>query len=146
MNNQAGRPVGVLLVEDDEGDVILTREAFEYYRIPHSLHVVSDGDEALQFVRRQGRFAGEARPDLVLLDLNLPRRGGLEVLAELKADLELRVIPVVVLTTSRADEDIVSSYARHANAYVSKPVEAAGFMRVIRQIDNFFAQVAELPR
>jgi CheY-like chemotaxis protein len=146
MTDRDGRPVDILLVDDDEGDVLITREAFEYYRIPHSLHVVGDGDEALAFVRRLGRFAGVPRPDLVLLDLNLPRRGGLEVLAELKSDLRLRVIPVVVLSTSRADEDIASSYSLYANAYVSKPVDAGNFMSVIQQIDNFFAGVAQLPR
>jgi CheY-like chemotaxis protein len=136
----------ILLVEDDDGDVLITREAFEHYQIPGILHVVNDGDRALQFIRRTGEYARAPRPALILLDLNLPRRGGLEVLAELKADPELRVIPVVVLTTSQADEDILRSYALHANAYVSKPVEAESFMSVIAQIDDFFSSVAELPR
>lgn len=140
------RVVDILLVEDDEGDVIITREAFQHHRIPNALHVVSDGDRALQFMRQKGEYAAAPRPDLVLLDLNLPRRNGHEVLAELKADPELKVIPVVVLTTSRADEDILRSYSLHANAYVSKPVEADDFMNVVRQIDDFFASVAELPR
>ncbi len=138
--------VDILLVEDDEGDVIIIREAFQHYRIRNALHVVSDGDEALRFVRRKGEYAAAPRPDLVLLDLNLPRRNGHEVLAELKADPELKVIPVVVLTTSKADEDILRSYSLHANAYVSKPVEADDFMSAVRQIDDFFASVAELPR
>jgi CheY-like chemotaxis protein len=140
------RAAQILLVEDDEGDVIITREAFEYYHIQNALHVVSDGDAALQFVQRRGDYTQAPRPDLVLLDLNLPGRHGLEVLAELKADPELRVIPVVVLTTSQAEEDISRSYSLHANAYVSKPVEAANFMNVIWQIDQFFGSTAELPR
>jgi CheY-like chemotaxis protein len=140
------RAAQILLVEDDEGDVIITREAFEHYQIHNSLHVVSDGDKALQFVQRRGEYTQAPRPDLVLLDLNLPGRHGLEVLAELKSDPELRVIPVVVLTTSQADEDISRSYSLHANAYVSKPVEAANFMNVIWQIDQFFGSTAELPR
>jgi CheY-like chemotaxis protein len=147
MADSLDRPAAqILLVEDDEGDVIITREAFEYYRIRNALHVVSDGDKALAFVQRRGEYAQAPRPDLVLLDLNLPGRHGLEVLAELKSDPELRVIPVVVLTTSQADEDISRSYSLHANAYVSKPVEADNFMNVIWQIDHFFGSTAELPR
>jgi CheY-like chemotaxis protein len=137
--------VDVLLVEDDAGDVLMTREAFEHYKIRNELHVVTDGEQALQFVRRQGEFAGAPRPGLIMLDLNLPRRDGLEVLAELKADPELRVIPVVILTTSQAEEDIVRSYALHANAYVTKPVDFERFIEVIRQIDNFFITVVKLP-
>jgi CheY-like chemotaxis protein len=138
--------VDVLLVEDDAGDVLMTREAFEHYKIRNELHVVTDGEQALQFVRRQGEFAGAPRPGLIMLDLNLPRRDGLEVLAELKADPELRVIPVVILTTSQAEEDIVRSYALHANAYVTKPVDFERFIEVVRQIDNFFITVVKLPR
>jgi CheY-like chemotaxis protein len=141
-----GRVVEILLVEDDEGDVLITQEAFQHYKIRNALHVVNDGDRALQFVRRKGEYAQAPRPDLVLLDLNLPRRNGHEVLAELKSDPDLRVIPVVVLTTSQADEDILRSYSLHANAYVSKPVEADNFMSVVRHIDDFFGSVAELPR
>ncbi len=139
------RTAEILLVEDDEGDVLITREAFEYHKIPGALHVVGDGDQALQFVHRQGGYQRAPRPDLVLLDLNLPRRNGLEVLAALKADPDLRVIPVVVLTTSQAQEDVARSYALHANAYVSKPVEADAFMRAISKIDDFFGAVAERP-
>jgi CheY-like chemotaxis protein len=138
--------VDILLVEDDEGDVLMTREAFEHYRIRNTLHVVSDGEQALEFVRRAGDFADAPVPGLIMLDLNLPRRGGLEVLGELKSDPELRVIPVVILTTSQAEEDIVRSYSLHANAYVTKPVDFERFMDVIRQIDNFFITVVELPR
>jgi CheY-like chemotaxis protein len=137
--------VDVLLVEDDPGDVLMTREAFEHHKIRNELHVVTDGEQALQFLRRAGAYADVPRPGLILLDLNLPRRDGLEVLAELKADPGLRVIPVVVLTTSQAEEDIVRSYTLHANAYVSKPVDFERFMDVIRQIDNFFVTVVKLP-
>jgi CheY-like chemotaxis protein len=137
--------VDVLLVEDDAGDVLMTREAFEHYKIRNTLHVVTDGEQAIQFVRREGEFAGAPRPGLIMLDLNLPRRDGLEVLAEIKADPELRVIPVVILTTSQAEEDIVRSYALHANAYVTKPVDFERFIEVIRQIDNFFITVVKLP-
>ena len=138
--------VDVLLVEDDPGDVLMTREAFEQHKIRNQLHVVNDGEQAMQFLHRTGDYASAPRPGLILLDLNLPRRDGLEVLAELKEDPRLRVIPVVILTTSQADEDILRSYALHANAYVSKPVDFERFMDVIRQIDNFFVTVVELPR
>ena len=137
--------VDVLLVEDDAGDVLMTREAFEHYKIRNTLHVVTDGEQAIQFVRRKGEFASAPRPGLIMLDLNLPRRDGLEVLAEIKADPELRLIPVVILTTSQAEEDIVRSYALHANAYVTKPVDFERFIEVIRQIDNFFITVVKLP-
>jgi CheY-like chemotaxis protein len=137
--------VDVLLVEDDDGDVLMTREAFEHHKIRNKLHVVRDGEEALQFLHREGPYTDAPRPGLILLDLNLPRRDGREVLAELKADRELRVIPVVVLTTSEAEEDIVRSYSLHANAYVSKPVDFDRFIDVIRQIDDFFVTVVKLP-
>jgi CheY-like chemotaxis protein len=137
--------IDVLLVEDDEGDVLMTREAFEYYKIRNQLHVVSDGDQALQFLRQAGPYADAPRPGLILLDVNLPRRSGLEVLAELKQDPDLLVIPVVMLTTSRADEDILRSYALHANAYISKPVDFEHFIEAIRQIDDFFLTLVCLP-
>jgi len=137
--------VDVLLVEDDPGDVLMTREAFGQHKIRNELHVVTDGEQALQFLRRTGDYADAPRPGLILLDLNLPRRDGLEVLAELKADPVLKVIPVVILTTSQAEQDILRSYALHANAYVSKPVDFERFMDVIRQIDNFFVTVVKLP-
>jgi len=137
--------IDVLLVEDDEGDVLMTKEAFEYHKIRNRLHVVSDGDQALQFLRRTGPFAEAPRPGLILLDVNLPRRSGLEVLAELKRDPELLVIPVVMLTTSRAEEDILRSYSLHANAFVTKPVDFEHFIDAIRQIDNFFLTLVCLP-
>ena len=138
--------VDVLLVEDDAGDILMTKEAFEHYKIRNHLHVVTDGEQALDFLHQTGAYAGAPRPGLILLDLNLPRRDGLEVLAELKQDPVLRVIPVVILTTSQAEEDILRSYSLHANAYISKPVDFERFMDVIRQIDNFFVTVVKLPR
>ena len=140
------RLVNVLLVEDDEGDVLMTREAFEFYQVRNPLHVVSDGEQALQFVRRTGAYADAPRPGLILLDVNLPRVSGLEVLAQLKQDPEFRPIPVVILTTSQAEEDILRSYRLHANAYVSKPVDFEQFMTAIRQIDDFFLKLVQLPR
>jgi CheY-like chemotaxis protein len=144
-DNTQLQAVDVLLVEDDEGDVLMTREAFEYYKIRNTLHVVQDGEKALQFVRQLGEYSGAPRPGLILMDLNLPRRDGLEVLAEIKEDPSLRLIPVVILTTSQAEEDILRSYALHANAYVSKPVDFERFIEVIRQIDSFFITVVRLP-
>jgi CheY-like chemotaxis protein len=138
--------VDVLLVEDDPGDVLMTREAFEHHKLRNKLHVVADGVEALQFLRREGDYADAPRPGLVLLDLNLPRMDGREVLAEIKSDESLRTIPVVVLTTSEAEEDILRSYDLHANAYVTKPVDFDRFIDVIRQIDDFFVTVVKLPR
>ncbi|WP_436497548.1 response regulator [Actinokineospora sp. HUAS TT18] len=137
--------VDVLLVEDDEGDVLMTREAFEHYKIHNKLHVVRDGEQALRFLRREGEFADAPRPDLILLDLNLPRFDGLQVLAEIKTDPRLRPIPVVVLTTSEAEEDILRSYQLHANAYVTKPVDFDRFIEVVRKIDEFFVTVVKLP-
>lgn len=142
---QPSRPINVLLVEDDEGDVVLTREAFDEY-LHNRLDVVGDGDAALAFLRRQPPYAEAPTPDLVLLDLNLPGRGGREVLAEIKSDDTLSHIPVVVLTTSAADEDVLGSYKAHANAYVTKPVELDGFIAAIRQIDHFFVSVVRLPQ
>jgi CheY-like chemotaxis protein len=137
--------VDVLLVEDDPGDVLMTREAFEHYQIRNNLHVVSDGEQAMNFLRRAGDYAEVPRPGLILLDLNLPRRNGLEVLAELKADDDLLSIPVVVLTTSQAQEDILRSYSLHANAYISKPVDFDKFIDVIKEIDKFFLTLVQLP-
>ncbi len=145
-DRRQGQAVDVLLVEDDPGDILMTREAFGHYKIRNELHVVTDGEQALQFLRRTGDYADAPRPGLILLDLNLPRRDGLEVLAELKADPVFKVIPVVILTTSQAEQDILRSYALHANAYVSKPVDFERFMDVIRQIDNFFVTVVQLAR
>jgi CheY-like chemotaxis protein len=138
--------VEVLLVEDDPGDVLLIREAFDDNEVANRLHVVADGVEALDFLRRRARYVDAPRPDLVLLDLNLPRKDGREVLAEVKEDADLRMIPVVVLTTSQAEEDVLRSYNLHANAYVTKPVDFDRFIGVVRQIDEFFVSVVQLPK
>ncbi|MCW2957778.1 MAG: two-component system response regulator [Solirubrobacterales bacterium] len=137
----APRPITVLLVEDDPGDVLLIREAFEDHKLNNTLLVANDGVEALDLLRDPDT----ERPDLVLLDLNLPRKDGREVLREIKDDDSLRSIPVVVLTTSDAEEDILRSYDLHANAYVTKPVDFERFIEVVRQIDDFFVSVVKLP-
>jgi CheY-like chemotaxis protein len=137
--------ISVLLVEDDPGDVLLIREAFADHKVGNVLSVVSDGVEALQFIRGEGEYAGSERPDLVLLDLNLPRKSGAEVLAEIKQDPQLATIPVIVLTTSQAEEDVLSSYKLHANAYVTKPVDFERFRDIVHQIDDFFIGIVKLP-
>lgn len=141
----SGIMIQILLVEDDPGDVLITREAFAENKVRNELSVVSDGEAAMAFLRREGGFADAPRPDLVLLDLNLPRKAGHEVLAEIKSDADLQRIPVVVLTTSDAEEDILRSYDLHANAYVTKPVDFDRFLNVVRQIDEFFVTVVKLP-
>jgi CheY-like chemotaxis protein len=144
-SREAGTAIDVLLVEDDPGDVLMTREAFEERHVADRLHVVSDGVLAMQFLRRTDDFAKVPRPGLILLDLNLPRRNGLEVLAELKADQNLHSIPVVVLTSSQSEQDILRSYSLHASAFVTKPLEFERFLDAIRQIDGFFLSLAKLP-
>ena len=139
------REIEVLLVEDDPGDVLMTREAFQDYKVHNQLHVVNDGEQAMAFLRQEGEYAGRPRPDLVLLDLNLPRMDGRQVLHAIKSDPELSSIPVVVLTTSEAEDDVLRSYSLHANAYVTKPVDFERFIDVVRQIDNFFVTVVRLP-
>jgi CheY-like chemotaxis protein len=141
----AGRPIEVLLIEDDPGDVLITREAFEHYKIRNTLRVASDGQEGLDYLYQRGSHKGASRPDLILLDLNLPKYDGHQLLERIKSDSDLCHIPVVVLTTSAAEEDILRSYRLHANAYVTKPVGFEQFMNVIRQIDEFFVQVVTLP-
>ena len=139
------RSIEILLVEDNPGDARLTIEAMRDAKVNNRIHVVEDGVEALAFLRREGRYSEAPRPDLVLLDLNLPRKDGREVLAEVKADPALRRIPVVVLTTSRAEEDVLRAYDLHANCYVTKPVDLEQFMKVIRFIDEFWVSVVTLP-
>lgn len=139
------KEIDVLLVEDDPGDVLMTREAFEENKVANRLAVVSDGESAMAYLRKEGTYADAPTPDLVLLDLNLPRMDGREVLAAMKGDRTLQSIPVVVLTTSEAEEDVLRSYALHANAYVTKPVDFQRFIDVVRQIDDFFVQVVRLP-
>jgi CheY-like chemotaxis protein len=145
-SSDAEREIEILLVEDDPGDVVMTREAFQDYKIHNQLHVVNDGAEAMAFLRQEGEFADRPRPDLVLLDLNLPRMDGREVLEAIKSDPELASIPVVVLTTSENEDDVLRSYSLHANAYVTKPVDFERFIEVVRQIDEFFVSVVRLPR
>jgi CheY-like chemotaxis protein len=140
------KPIEVLLVEDDPGDVLMTREAFQDFKVRNILAVVSDGEAAMAYLRQEGEYADVQRPDLVLLDLNLPRMDGREVLAAIKGDEQLATIPVVVLTTSEAEEDVLSSYTLHANAYVTKPVDFERFIEVVRRIDDFFVTVVRLPR
>ncbi|UDY22852.1 response regulator [Nocardioides sp. Kera G14] len=141
----AGAPIEVLLVEDDPGDELMTREAFEDNKIGNTLNVARDGEEALDFLYRRGEHTDAPRPDLVLLDLNLPKYDGREVLQVIKSDPELSSIPVVVLTTSSSEEDILRSYKLHANAYVTKPVDLEQFIAAVRQIDEFFVTVVRLP-
>jgi CheY-like chemotaxis protein len=138
-------PIEVLLVEDDPGDVLMTQEAFKDYKIANKLTVVTNGEDAIAYLRKQGRFAEVRTPDLVLLDLNLPRRNGREVLRDVKGDPELRRVPIVVLTTSDAEEDVLASYDLHANAYVRKPVDFERFVAAVRAIDEFFITVVRLP-
>ena len=139
------RPVEILLVEDNPGDVRLAEEALRDAKMSNNLNVVSDGVEALAYLRREGRHINAPRPDLVLLDLNLPKKDGREVLGEVKLDPDLRTIPVVVLTTSDADADVVRSYQLHANAYVRKPVDFDAFIEVVRSIEDFWFSVVKLP-
>lgn len=145
MNPQALRQAEILLVEDNPADVLMTRSAFEDFKITNTLHVVDDGVEALEFLRSQGAFAGSPRPDLIMLDLNLPRKNGREVLAEIKADPSLRHIPVVVLTTSRAEQDILEAYDLHANCYIVKPVGFVNFVEAIKSIKSYWFSLVTLP-
>jgi CheY-like chemotaxis protein len=142
----AGRAIDVLLVEDDPGDELITREAFEANKIKNTLHVAHDGEEGLDFLYKRGEHVGAPRPDLILLDLNLPKYDGRQLLEKVKSDPDLCHIPVVVLTTSSAEEDVLRSYKLHANAYVTKPVDVDQFMSVVKQIDEFFVQVVRLPQ
>jgi len=139
------QPIEILLVEDDPGDELMTREAFEDNKISNTLNVVRDGEEALDFLYRRGEHTAAPRPDLILLDLNLPKYDGRQVLQMIKSDEDLAHIPVVVLTTSSAEEDILRSYKLHANAYVTKPVDLDQFIAAVRQIDEFFLTVVRLP-
>jgi len=143
--NLNGRPVEILLVEDNPGDVRLTVEALREGKVRNRLNVAIDGVEALAYLRREGKYTAAARPDLILLDLNLPRKDGREVLAEIKADANLRTIPVVIHTTSQADEDILRSYNLHANCYVTKPVDLEQFITVVKSIEDFWLTIVALP-
>jgi two-component system, chemotaxis family, response regulator Rcp1 len=144
-HREACRPIEILMVEDNPGDVRLTVEALKEGKVRNNFHTVEDGVAALAFLRREGRYAEAARPDLILLDLNLPKMNGREVLAEIKKDPDLRRIPVVILTVSQAEQDIVKSYNLHANCYISKPVDLDQFLEVVKSIENFWLTVVMLP-
>lgn len=141
-----GHRIEILLVEDDPGDTLMIREALADNKVTNNLTCLTDGEQALEYLHGRGEYADAPRPDLILLDLNLPRKDGREVLADIKATDELRAIPVVILTTSQAEEDILRSYQLHANVYVVKPVDFEAFIRVVREIDNFFVSIVKLPR
>lgn len=145
MNVAPSRPIEILLVEDNPADVRLTQEVFKEGRVQNLLHVAWNGEEALEFLHRRGRFRDAPRPDLILLDLNLPRKGGREVLAEIKREPRLQCIPVIILTTSDADQDIVESYRQHANCYIVKPVNLDQFIAVVRSVEGFWLQIVKLP-
>lgn len=142
----AHKTVDVLLVEDSAADIDLVREAMEGGKLLINLNVVRDGEEAMDYLRRQGKFKNALRPDLILLDLNLPKKDGREVLREVKADTELSLIPVVILTTSSADEDILHSYQLHANAYIAKPVDFESFIKIVNQLTDFWLSLVVLPK
>lgn len=143
--NVIGKPIQILLVEDSPGDVRLTRETLKDAKVLNHLNVVGDGEEAMAFLRRDAPHADAPRPDLILLDLNLPKKDGREVLAEIKSDSQLRRIPVVVLTTSAAEQDILESYDLHANCYITKPVDLDQWITVVRSIENFWLTIVKLP-
>ena len=145
MSSQMGKPVEIMLVEDNPGDVRLTQEALKEGKMLNNLHVVGDGVEALAFLRREGEYADAPRPDVILLDLNLPKKDGREVLAEVKADEDLRRIPVVVLTVSKAEEDILKTYDLHANCYITKPLDLDQFIKVVKAIEDFWLTIVKLP-
>jgi two-component system, chemotaxis family, response regulator Rcp1 len=145
MSEVNAEPIELLLVEDSPGDVRLTREAFKESRVLNHLHIVKDGVEALAFLRKEGQYASAVRPDLILLDLNLPKINGQEVLAQIKEDPGLKRIPVVILTVSKAEEDIIRSYNLHANCYITKPVELDQFLTAIKGIENFWLAIVKLP-
>jgi CheY-like chemotaxis protein len=145
LNPSIARPIEILLVEDSPSDVAMTTAALREGRIANVIHVVDDGEKAMAFLRREGEYSGVPRPDLILLDLNLPRKDGREVLAEVKSDPELHVIPVVILTTSAAEADILRAYDLHANSYVTKPVGFDNFFNAIRDIENFWLSLVRLP-
>jgi len=139
------KPVEILLVEDNEGDVGLIEEVFEEAKIRNNLHVAEDGEEAMLYLHGEGKFSGSPRPDIILLDLNLPKKDGREVLREIKEDNNFRNIPVVILTTSNAEKDILRAYDLHANAYINKPLDFDQFIKVVESIGNFWLEIVKLP-
>jgi two-component system, chemotaxis family, response regulator Rcp1 len=145
MISRRAQPIEILLVEDSPGDIRLTREAFKDSKVLNNLHVVRDGVEAMAFLRREGAYDNAIRPDLILLDLNLPRKNGQEVLAEVKEDPDFKRIPVIILTVSSAEEDILRSYNLHANCYITKPVDLDQFFNAVKGIENFWLAIVKLP-
>ena len=145
-HQQTARLIEVLMVEDNPDDVFLTKESLKETKLHVNLSVVQDGVEAMAFLRQEGEYAAAPRPDLILLDLNMPKKDGREVLAEIKADDDLKIIPVVILTTSQAEEDIFRAYELHANCYVTKPVDLDQFIRVVQSIEDFWLTIVRLPR
>jgi chemotaxis family two-component system response regulator Rcp1 len=145
MNKTVGEPVVILLVEDNSGDARLAMEALKEGKVRNKLHWVKDGVEAMEFLRREGEYHDAPRPDVVLLDLNLPRKDGREVLAEVKSDENLRRIPVVILTISADEQDILRSYDTHANCYITKPLDLDRFMEVVKSIEDFWLEIVKLP-
>lgn len=143
--DRLGRPADFLLVEDNPGDVRLTQEALKSHKVQNNLHVVTDGEEAMAFLHKQGRFKDAPRPDIILLDLNLPKKDGREVLAEIKSDPGLKTIPVVIITSSEAEQDVIKSYNLNANCYVTKPVNLDQFIKVVQSINDFWLTIVKLP-
>ena len=145
-NKYNGSMIEILLVEDNPGDVRLTQEALKEAKVQNKLHVANDGVEAMEFLRNEGKFKNVPRPDLILLDLNMPRKNGLEVLSDIKGDDDLKKIPVVILTVSKNEEDILNSYSLHANCYITKPVDLNQFLNVVKSIEDFWLTIVKLPR
>ena len=144
-SHQLVKPINILLVEDNPGDADLAREALDSSKLNNALHVVDDGEKAMSFLRQEGPYVDVPRPDLILLDLNLPKKDGRQVLAEIKADHELKRIPVVILTTSQAEEDVIKTYNLHANCYITKPIDLNQFLHVVRSIEDFWLSIVVLP-
>jgi CheY-like chemotaxis protein len=144
-NEESSKTIEILLVEDNPADIRLAQEAFKDAKVRNILHTVGDGVEAMAFLRRQGKYADVARPDLILLDLNLPKKDGREVLAEIKTDEHLKLIPVVILTVSKDEEDILKTYNLHANCYITKPIDFEQFMKVVKGIEEFWLTIVKLP-
>jgi CheY-like chemotaxis protein len=142
---ETGKPIDILLVEDNPGDVRLAQEALKDSKVRNNLFVVRDGVEAMAYLRREGKYADAVRPDLVLLDLNLPRKDGREVLAEIKGDVDLRRIPTVILTVSKDEADVLRTYNLHANCYITKPIDLGEFIKVVRSIEDFWLTIVKLP-
>ncbi len=144
-NSRMGAPIEILLVEDNPGDVRLAKEALKENKVSNNVHVVEDGESAMEFLRKQNKYQNVPRPDLVLLDLNLPKKDGREVLAEIKADHDLKRIPVVMLTISKAEEDIIRAYDSHVNCYITKPIDLDQFIKVVRTVEDFWLTIVKLP-